>query len=278
MQDDKGKPIQKALPSTPVLISGLAGVPAAGDTFEAVKDEKTAKAMIASRLSALAEATPTAHRVLSLNDLFSRVQAGEVKELPIILKADVQGSIEPIVNQLDKLSNAEVKLKVLHTGTGTIGENDVSLAIASGAIVIGFNVEVDEPGRRLADSEGVDIRKYSIIYKLTDDIEKAIKGMLEPVYKEVMLGTAEVRATFKIKNAGVIAGCLVRDGLIQRGASARLKRGSEVIHDSSISSLKHLKDDVKEAKTGFECGITLANFQDYKKGDLIECYTQERVQ
>lgn len=278
MQDDKGKPIQKALPSTPVLISGLAGVPAAGDTFEAVKDEKTAKAMIASRLSALAEATPTVHRVLSLNDLFSRVQAGEVKELPIILKADVQGSIEPIVNQLEKLSNAEVKLKILHTGTGTIGENDVQLAIASGAIVIGFNVDVDEPGRRLGDSEGVDIRKYSIIYKLTDDIEKAIKGMLEPVYKEVMLGTAEVRATFKIKNAGVIAGCLVRDGLIQRGAHARLKRGSEIIHDSSVSSLKHLKDDVKEAKTGFECGITLANFQDYKKGDLIECYTQERVQ
>jgi translation initiation factor IF-2 len=278
MQDDKGKPIQKALPSTPVLISGLAGVPAAGDTFEAVKDEKTAKAIIASRLSALADATPTVHRVLSLNDLFSRVQAGEVKELPIILKADVQGSIEPIVNQLDKLSNAEVKLKVLHTGTGTIGENDVQLAIASGAIVVGFNVEVDEQGRRLADSEGVDIRKYSIIYKLTDDIQKAINGMLDPVYKEVVLGTAEVRATFKIKNAGVIAGCAVRDGLIQRGASARVKRGTEVVHDSSVSSLKHLKDDVKEARTGFECGITLANFQDYKKGDLIECYMQERVQ
>ncbi len=279
MQDDKGKPIQKALPSTPVLISGLAGVPAAGDTFEAVKDEKTAKAIIAERLSAQsANSTAVTHKTLTLNELFNRVQAGEVKELPIILKADVQGSIEPIVNQLDKLSNAEVKLKILHTGTGTIGENDVSLAIASGAIVIGFNVEVDEPGRRLADSEGVDIRKYSIIYKLTDDIEKAIKGMLDPVYKEIMLGTAEVRATFKIKNAGVIAGCLVREGLIQRGASARLKRGTEIIHDSSVSSLKHLKDDVKEAKTGFECGITLANFQDYKKGDLIECYTQERVQ
>jgi translation initiation factor IF-2 len=278
MQDNKGKPIQKALPSTPALISGLAGVPAAGDTFEAVKDEKTAKTMIASRLSAIADATPTAHRVLSLNDLFSRVQAGEVKELPIILKADVQGSIEPIVNQLDKLSNDEVKLKILHAGTGTIGENDVSLAIASGAIVVGFNVEVDEPGRRLADSEGVDIRKYSIIYKLTDDIQKAINGMLDPVYKEVVLGLAEVRATFRIKNAGIIAGCYVREGLMQRGASARLRRGTEIIHESSISSLKHLKDDVKEAKTGFECGITLANFQDYKKGDFIECYTQERVQ
>jgi translation initiation factor IF-2 len=221
---------------------------------------------------------PVVRKTLSLNDLFDRVKAGEVKELPIVLKADVQGSIEPIVNQLEKLSNDEVKLKILHTGAGTIGESDVQLAIASGAIVIGFNVEADGSARRLADSESVDLRKYDIIYKLTDDIQKAITGMLDPVYKEVMLGLAEVRATFKIKNAGVIAGCYVREGLIQRGASARLKRGAEVVHDSTISSLKHLKDDVKEAKTGFECGITLSNFQDYKKGDFIECYTQERVQ
>ena len=279
MQDDKGQAIQKAPPSTPALISGLAGVPAAGDTFEAVKDEKTAKAIIARRAAALAaNATPVIRKTLSLNDLFDRVKAGEVKELPIILKADVQGSIEPIVNQLVKLSNVEVKVKILHTGTGTIGESDVQLAIASSAIVIGFNVEVDGSARRLADSERVDIRKYNIIYKLTDDIQKAITGMLEPVYKEVVLGLAEVRATFRIKNAGIIAGCYVRDGIIQRGASARLKRGTQVVHDGSVSSLKHLKDDVKEAKTGFECGITLANFQDYKKGDFIQCYTQERVQ
>ena len=279
MQDDKGKPIQKAAPSTPVLISGLAGVPAAGDQFEAVKDEKTAKAIIAERLSTQRnEAAAAPRRALSLNDLFSRVQAGEVKELPIILKADVQGSIEPIVNQLDKLSNDQVKVKILHTGAGTIGENDVSLAIASGAIIVGFNVEDDGPARKLADSEGVDIRKYSIIYKLTDDIQKAMTGMLEPVYKEVVTGMAEVRATFKIKGAGYIAGCYVREGTMQRGSSARVKRGAEVVHEGSISSLKHEKDDVKDIKAGFECGITVSNFQDYKKGDLIECYMQERVQ
>ena len=279
MQDDKGKPIQKAAPSTPVLISGLAGVPAAGDQFEAVKDEKTAKAIIAERLSTQRnEAAAAPRRALSLNDLFSRVQAGEVKELPIILKADVQGSIEPIVNQLDKLSNDQVKVKILHTGAGTIGENDVSLAIASGAIIVGFNVEDDGPARKLADSEGVDIRKYSIIYKLTDDIQKAMTGMLEPVYKEVVTAMAEVRATFKIKGAGYIAGCYVREGTMQRGSSARVKRGAEVVHEGSISSLKHEKDDVKDIKAGFECGITVSNFQDYKKGDLIECYMQERVQ
>ncbi len=278
MQDDKGKPVQKAAPSAPVLISGLSDVPAAGDIVEAVKDEKTARAIVAERKSASAEQQATARRVLSLNDLFSRVQAGEVKELPIILKADVQGSIEPIVNQLEKLSNDQVKVKILHTGTGTIGKNDASLAVASGAIIVGFNVGVDEPAHRLADSEGVDIRQYDIIYKLTDDIQKAITGMLEPVYKEVVLGTAEVRATFKIKNAGVIAGCYVREGVLQRGASARVKRGGEVVHDGTISSLKHVKDDVKEVKTGFECGLTVSNFQDYKRGDLIECYTQERVQ
>jgi len=278
MQDDKGRPIQKAAPSTPVLISGLADVPAAGDIVEAVKDEKTARAIVAERKAAQTDAESTARRALSLNDLFSRVQAGEVKELPIILKADVQGSIEPIVNQLEKLSNDQVKVKILHTGTGTIGKNDASLAVASGAIIVGFNVEVDEPARRMADSEGVDIRRYDIIYKLTDDIQKAISGMLEPVYKEVVMGTAEVRATFKIKSAGVIAGCYVRDGMLQRGASARVKRGSEIVHEGVISSLKHVKDDVKEVKTGFECGLTIANFQDYKRGDVIECYTQERVQ
>ncbi len=278
MTDDKGKPIQKALPSTPVVVSGLAGVPAAGDPFEAVKDEKTAKAIVAERVAVRTSTAPMARRALSLNDLFNRVQAGEVKELPIVLKADAQGSIEPIVNQLEKLSNDQVKVKILQASTGTIGESDVQLAIASGAIVVGFSVEVDGSARRLADSEGVDIRRYDIIYRLTDDVQKAMSGLLEPVYQEVTLGLAEVRQIFKIKSAGVIAGCYVRDGLIQRGASARLKRGTEVVHESSISSLKHLKDDVKEVKAGFECGITLSNFQDYKRSDLIECYTQERVQ
>jgi translation initiation factor IF-2 len=279
MHDNKGKAIQKAAPSTPIVVSGLAGVPAAGDVFEATKDEKTAKAIVAQRQAAAQESSaPVVRKALSLNDLFSRVQAGEVKELPIILKADVQGSIEPIVNQLEKLSNDQVKVKILHTGAGAIGNNDASLAVASGAIIVGFNVESDEPARRMADSEGIDIRTYSVIYRLTEDIEKAMAGMLEPVYKEVTLGLAEVRAIFKIKSVGVIAGCLVRDGLIQRGASARVKRGAEVIHEGTISSLKHMQEDVKEMKAGYECGIGVSNFQELRKGDFIECYTTQKVQ
>jgi translation initiation factor IF-2 len=279
MHDNKGKAIQKAAPSTPVVVSGLGGVPAAGDVFEATKDERAAKAIVAERQSATQESSaPVVHRALSLNDLFSRVQAGEVKELPIILKADVQGSIEPIVNQLEKLSNDQVKVKILHTGTGTIGNNDASLAVASGAIIVGFNVEADDPARKMADSEGIDIRTYNVIYRLTEDIQKAMAGMLDPVYKEVTLGLAEVRATFKIKSVGMIAGCMVREGLIQRGASARVKRGAEAIHEGTISSLKHLQEDVKEMKAGFECGIGVSNFQDLHKGDLIECYTTQKVQ
>jgi translation initiation factor IF-2 len=279
MHDNRGKAIQKAAPSTPIVVSGLAGVPAAGDTFEAAKDEKTAKAIVAQRMAAAEETTMHAVRkTLSLNDLFSRVQAGEVKELPIILKADVQGSIEPIVNQLEKLSNDQVKVKILHTGTGAIGRNDASLAVASGAIIVGFNVEADEPARRQAESDGIDIRLYNIIYRLTEDIEKAMTGLLEPVYQEVTQGVAEVRATFKIKNVGLIAGCLVREGVMQRGANARIKRDSEVVHEGTISSLKHLQEDVKEMRAGFECGIGVSNFQEIHKGDLIECYTMQKVQ
>ena len=279
MHDNKGKAIQKAAPSMPVVVSGLAGVPAAGDVFEATKDEKVARAIVAERQTAAQEASaPVARKALSLNDLFSRVQAGEVKELPIILKADVQGSIEPIVNQLEKLSNDQVKVNILHTGTGTIGNNDASLAVASGAIIVGFNVEADDPARKMADSEGIDIRLYSVIYRLTEDIQKAMAGMLDPVYKEVVVGMAEVRALFKIKSVGTIAGCLVREGLIQRGASARVKRGAEVIHEGTISSLKHVQEDVKEMKAGYECGIGVSNFQELHKGDLIECYTTQKVQ
>ena len=192
---------------------------------------------------------PIVRKALSLNDLFSRVQAGEVKELPIILKVDVQGSIEPIVNQLEKLSNDQVKLKVLHTGAGTIGRNDASLAIASGAIIVGFNVDVDGPARSLAEAESVDIRTYTVIYRLTEDIQKAMVGMLDPVYKEVTLGLAEVRAIFKIKSVGTIAGCLVREGLIQRGASARVKRGGEVVarrHGLIVEALAGRREGSKD--------------------------------
>jgi translation initiation factor IF-2 len=256
MHDDKGKPIQKAGPSAPVLVSGLGSVPAAGD-------------IVAERSSAQA-GSKSQRKAMSLADVFNRIQAGEVKELPIILKVDVQGSIEPIVNQLEKLSNDKVKVKILHTGTGTIGESDVQLAIASGAIVIGFSVAVDDAAHRLADSEDVDIRKYDIIYRVTDDIQKALSGMLEPEYKEVILGVAEIRQVFKIKGVGHIAGCIVREGTLQRNAKVRVKRGGE-------GSLKHEQEDVKEVKTGFECGVALANFQEFKKGDLLEFYTEERV-
>jgi translation initiation factor IF-2 len=276
MYDDKGKAIQEAGPSTPVLISGLIGVPQAGDHFEAVKDEKTAKAMIAAKTKAQAGG-PASHKILTLADVFSRIQAGEVKELPLILKADVQGSIEPIINQLEKLNSATVKVKILHSSTGTIGENDVQLAIASDAIVIGFNVGADGSAKRLADSESVDVRLYDIIYRLTDDIQKALTGMLEPVYKEIISGIADVRQVFKIKGVGNIAGSMVRDGVIQRGLKVRVKRDNEIIHDGGVASLKRLTEEVKEVKAGYECGIGLANFQEFKKGDLLEFYTQEKV-
>jgi translation initiation factor IF-2 len=276
MYDDKGKPIQKAGPSTPALISGLIGVPSAGDQFEAVKDEKIAKAMIGAKAKAQ-EGDGAVRRILTLADVFNRIQAGEVKELPIILKADVQGSLEPVINQLEKLNTTAVKVKLLHSSTGTIGENDVQLAIASGAIVVGFNVTADGSAKRLADAEHVDVRTYEIIYRLTDDIQKALTGMLEPVYKEVILGVAEVRQVFKIKGVGNIAGSMVREGVIQRGVKARVKRAGEVVHEGGVGTLKRNTEDVKEVKAGFECGIGLANFQEFKKGDLIEFYTQEQV-
>ena len=245
--------------------------PYAGRWIALVRGHVASVGRTASEAAALAKTAASGR--LTLDQLHEQLRAGEVKELPIILKADVQGSIEPIVNQLEKLSNDEVKVKILQAGIGTIGESDVQLAIASGAIVVGFSVEVDAPARKLADSEGVDIRKYDIIYKLTDDIQKAITGMLEPVYQEVVLGVAEVRATFKIKSVGVIAGCMVREGAIQRNAKARVRRDGEVIHDGGVSSLKHEQEDVKEVRAGYECGIGLASFQDFKKGDLIELYT-----
>jgi translation initiation factor IF-2 len=200
-----------------------------------------------------------------------------MKELLLVIKADGQGSIEPLVNSLQKLDLDEVKVRVLHTGTGSVSESDVSLAVASRAIVIAFNVDVDEAARRMAESEGIDVRKYNVIYKLIDDVDKALKGMLEPVYRDKVLGRAEVRQVFKIKNVGVIAGCIVREGVIQRDAKARLVRGGEAIFDGGVSSLKRFTEDVKEVRQGFECGIGLANFKDYKEGDSIEFYVKERV-
>ena len=277
MVDDNGRSIKKAMPSTPAAIFGLSDVPNAGDRFEVVKDERMARARAAEYAASSGAATIRSERKVSLEDFFRKAQAEGMKELLLVIKADGQGSIEPLVNSLQKLDLDEVKVRVLHTGTGSVSESDVSLAVASRAIVIAFNVDVDEAARRMAESEGIDVRKYNVIYKLIDDVDKALKGMLEPVYRDKVLGRAEVRQVFKIKNVGVIAGCIVREGVIQRDAKARLVRGGEAIFDGGVSSLKRFTEDVKEVRQGFECGIGLANFKDYKEGDSIEFYVKERV-
>jgi len=277
MVDDNGRSIKKAMPSTPAAIFGLSDVPNAGDRFEVVKDERMARARAAEYAASSGAATTPSERKVSLEDFFRKAQAEGMKELLLVIKADGQGSIEPLVNSLQKLDLDEVKVKVLHTGTGSVSESDVSLAVASGAIVIAFNVDADEAARRMAESEGIDVRKYNVIYKLIDDVDKALKGMLEPVYRDKVLGRAEVRQVFKIKNVGVIAGCIVREGVIQRDAKARLVRGGEAIFDGGVSSLRRFTEDVKEVRQGFECGIGLANFKDYKEGDSIEFYVKERV-
>ncbi|HEY4690242.1 MAG TPA: translation initiation factor IF-2 [Anaerolineae bacterium] len=278
MIDDNGKATHKAPPSTPVAIVGLSDVPNAGDMFEVVKNERAAReraAENAARASVTISGMPRSK--VSLEDFFRQAQAEGRKELLLIIKADGQGSIEPLVNSLGKLERGDVKTRMLHAGTGRINEWDVQLAIASGAIVIAFNVEVDEAARRMAESEGVDVRKYNVIYKLVEDIDKALQGLLEPVYADKVIGRAEVRQVFKIKSAGMVAGCIVRDGLAQRDAKARVVRNGEVVYDGHIASLKRFTEDVKEVRTGFECGVSLTDFKDLKEGDVIEFYVKERV-
>ena len=280
MFDERGHPAQQAGPSTPVEVLGLTTVPSAGDMFQVVKNEKVAKSMAAERIGAAHEAAvgEGPARPLTLNDLYAQIQAGKVKELALIIKADGQGSIEPIVNSLEKLGGENVKVNILHTSTGNINESDVMLAVASHGIVIGFSVDVDTAARKMADASGVDVRLYNIIYKLVEDVDKALKGMLEPVYVDKVIGHAEVRQTFKIKSVGIIAGCIVRDGAAQRDAKARVRRGEEVVFEGSLHSLKRFQEDVKEVKTGFDCGVAIEGFSDYKEGDSIEFYVKERVQ
>jgi translation initiation factor IF-2 len=278
MFDEYGHPVQKAGPSTPVEVLGLTSVPSAGDTFEVVQNEKVAKTIAlehASQTQGAAARGPI--RPLTLTDLYTQIQAGHVKELALIIKADGQGSIEPIVNSLEKLGDENVKVNILHAGTGNISKNDVMLAVASHGIVIGFNVQVDAAARKMADADGVDVRLYNIIYKLVEDVDKALKGLLEPVYADRVIGRAEVRQVFKIRTVGFAAGCTVRDGVIQREARARVLRGDEIVFEGGIHSLKRFQEDVKEVKVGFECGVALEGFTQYKEGDIIEFYVKERV-
>jgi translation initiation factor IF-2 len=279
MFDEAGKTVRTAGPSMPVQVLGLHELPQPGDSFEVVKNEKDARALVESRR--LPEKVAAGRSAVSLEDFFKQFSAGETKEMLIILKVDVQGSLQPIVDSLTQLSenNKEgVRLRILQADAGNISESDVMLASASGAIVFGFNVDIDNAARRSADSRGVEIRMYTIIYKLLEDVELALKGMLEPVYEEKTIGVAEVRQVFRISKVGTIAGCMIRDGEARRNARARVRRGSQILAtNQSVSSLKRVQDDVREVRTGFECGIGLSDFEAFETGDLIEFYISERV-
>jgi len=274
LSDFKGNPVKKAGPSMPVSVMGLSDVPSAGDIFEVVGSEKEARVIVGERLDT-AKAKAQTKKKVSLEDLFANVQAGEAKELNLIVKADVQGSLEPIVSELNKLGEGEIGIKILYSETGNIGENDIMLASASNAIVIGFNVQADISARRVAEKEGVDIRLYEIIYRMTEDIEKALKGMLAPVVKEKVLGRAQVLQVFSASKFGKVAGCKVIDGELRRNAKARLFRGTDVVYEGDMGSLRHEKDDVKEVKQGYECGVGFKNFSDIQAGDQLVCYILE---
>jgi translation initiation factor IF-2 len=277
MFDDKGKKIKSAGPSIPVEILGLSEVPSAGDRFHVVKDEKTARDMADKRKDKeRSEYLQSTHKV-SLEDLYSQIKEGKIKELNIIVKADVQGSVEAVRQSLEKLSTEEIKVRVIHGGVGAITETDVTLANASNAIIIGFNVRPDTNAIAAAEKENVDVKTYRVIYNAIEDIKAAMIGMLEPDYKEVILGRAEVRKTYKISNVGTVAGCYVLDGKITRNSSVRVIRDGIVINESILSSLKRFKDDIKEAAAGYECGIMIEKFNDIKEGDIIEAYTMEEI-
>jgi len=276
MFNDRGKRIQKAPPSTPVSILGLPEVPQAGDRLEVVDDERTAKQMAAKIVEQRRSETGPLGQV-SLDTLYMQMQEGQVKELNIVLKCDVQGSAEAIKHALTKVGEENIKVRLIHEGIGNINETDVHLASASGAIIIGFNVKADGAAQRLAQKEGVDIRYYNIIYKLTDDIQAALTGMLEPTYHEVIEGHAEVQQTFKAGKNLVIAGCRVLDGRITRSSQARIMRKNEKVYDGKVGSLRRGKDDVREVASGYECGIVLEDFNEFEVGDIIETFAQERV-
>ncbi|HFC10069.1 MAG TPA: translation initiation factor IF-2 [Chloroflexi bacterium] len=279
MTDEHGKAVREAPPSMPVQVLGFVDVPAAGELFRVVENEKVAREIVARRQDAARAKAQQETRQISLEDLFEQVQAGETNELRLVVKVDVHGSLEPVVNSIQEVAEkSEIKVRVLHASVGNISENDVNLAAASKAVVIGFNVRPDAPARKLAESLGVSIRTYNIIYRLTEDLEKALKGMLGGEEEETTLGKAEVLAVFKIPKAGKVAGCRVREGVIRRNALARVVRGNEVLFEGPLASLKHEKEDVREIREGFECGIALKGFQDFKVGDIIECFTRTRTE
>jgi len=277
MQNDKGKKVKFAGPSTPVEITGLTSVPESGDTFYEVKDERTAKHLIEKRKYEKHQKEINVSTVVTLDDLFNKIESENLKQLNLIVKADVQGSVEALKQSLEKLSNEEVRVKVIHSNVGGVTESDVTLAKVSGAIIIAFNVRPEVMAKTIADKEGVEIKQYSVIYDAINDVEAAMKGMLDPVYKEVVIGTAEIRQTFKVSNVGTIAGTYVLTGKVARNAGIRVIRDNIVIHDGKLISLKRFKDDVKEVDKGYECGLQIEGFNDLKEGDSLEVYVMEQV-
>ncbi|MBC7263168.1 MAG: translation initiation factor IF-2 [Chloroflexi bacterium] len=275
--DDKGERLESAGPSTPVLVLGLEDVPVAGESFRVVKDEREARSLAHEAAMARRETEQRPTKRLTLDEIYAQAAAGQVKELNIILKADVQGSIEPIVSSVEKLSSEKLKVKFLRQSIGNITESDIMLAVASNAIVIGFGVSMDTAAARAAEANGVDVRFYDIIYKLVDDIDKALQGLLEPVYQDVTIGHAEVRAIFHIRKRGNVAGCLVTDGQAARNAKARVWRDGQVLFDGGVASLRRFTEDVREVAAGLECGIGLDGFDAFQEGDVIEFYRKERV-
>jgi translation initiation factor IF-2 len=277
MLNNRGRRIKDASPSVPLEIYGISGVPMAGDEFIVVGDEKKAKQVISYRLAEMRAKDVARRGIVSLDDLFQKIKEGEVKELNIVIKADVQGSLEALSESLLKLSTDEVKLKMIHASTGAITETDVMLASASGAIIIGFNVRANPRVTEVAEKEKVDVRYYDVIYKVIQDIRMAMSGLLEPIYQENIIGRVDIKEVFHVPKVGTVAGCYVTDGHVERNANVRLLRDEVVIYDGRLASLRRFKDDVKEVQTGYECGIGLENFQDIKPGDIFEVYQIEEI-
>ena len=277
MTNSKGEKLKKAGPATAVEVLGLSDVPVAGDVFNAVKKSSQAKEIAYQRQQKVRQEVMARNSSTTLEELFSSIQEGEVKELNLIVKADVQGSVGAIVTSLEKLSNEDVRVNIVHTGVGAINESDVMLAGTSGSIIIGFNVRPSITVSSMAERDGIQIRTYNVIYNIIDDVENAMKGMLDPEFKEVVLGTVEIRNTFKVPNVGIVGGAYVTDGKVVRNENIRLVRDGIVIHEGKISSLKRFKDDAREVAQGYECGIGIENYNDIKEGDIIECFTMEEI-
>ncbi|MBE6980994.1 MAG: translation initiation factor IF-2 [Ruminococcaceae bacterium] len=277
MTNDKGRTVKTAGPSVPVEITGLAEVPAPGDEFNAVIDERMARELVEQRKQAAKDAAANALQKVTLDNLFAKMQEGEMKELPLIVKADVQGSAEAVKASLEKISNEEVRVRVIHTGVGAINESDILLASTAGAIIVGFNVRPDAAAAVNGQRAGVDMRFYRVIYDAIDEIEAAMKGMLAPKFKEAVIGHAEVRMTYKVSAVGTIAGCMVKDGKVTRDAQVRVLRDNIVIHEGEVGSLQRFKDQAKEVTAGFECGMSIAKYNDIKEGDIFECFVMEEV-